>query len=203
MSRNNVTNLRLYTGIAILILALFAGYGLFKRLSSAGSETVVTHEAIIEEIKTLGKMELATLYVKDIIEYKEVRNFLPDSKVLLMVSGEVNGCVDLQKLQEKDIELGDEKLVVYLPPPEICYSKVDHEHSKVYEKTSWILLDDDAELIDKTYKEADKYLKSPAVTQKAQQTAAEKAPEVLAPIFRKISGKKTVEVRFRTSPVLG
>jgi len=202
MSVKKPVNLRLYIGIAILVIAFFTGYGIFKRLRSAGSQTVVTHEAIIEEIKTMGKMELATLYVKDIIEYKEERAFLPDSKVLLMVSGEVNGCVDLQKLQEKDLELSGDKLVVYLPAPEICFSKVDHEHSKVYEKTSWILLDDDAELIDKTYKEADKYLKSPAVTQKAMQTAAEKAPEILGPIFKKISGKKTVEVRFRTTPVL-
>lgn len=202
MSVKKPVNLRLYIGIAILVVAVFTGYGIFQRLRSAGSQTVVTHEAIIEEIKTMGKMELATLYVKDIIEYKEERAFLPDSKVLLMVSGEVNGCVDLQKLKDKDLELTEDKLVVYLPPPEICFSKVDHEHSKVYEKTSWILLDDDAELIDKTYKEADKYLKSPAVTQKAMQTAAEKAPEILEPIFKKISGKKTVEIRFRTTPVL-
>lgn len=203
MMEKKPVNLRLFAGLAILLTAFFAGYGLYMRIRSAGSKTLVTHEALVEEIRTMGKMELATLYVKDIIEYKEVRNFLPDSKVLLMVSGEVNGCVDLQKLSGKDIMLEEDKLTVYLPDPEICYSKVDHEHSKVYEKTSWILLDDDAELIDKTYKEAEKYLKSEAITRKALHTAAEKAPAILEPIFKKISGKNTVEIRFRTMPLLG
>lgn len=192
-----------FIGIAILIVAIMFGYGLYKKATSLEPKVEVSHQSIVQEIKTMGKMELVTLSVKDIVEYKITRRLLPDSKVLLQVSGEINACIDLQKLQDADVELKETSMTIYLPAPEICFTKVDHENSKIHDKTSWVLLDDDAELIENTYKEADKHLKTPELTNKAIQTAIEKAPEILAPIFKRLSGKDSVEVKFRKTPVVG
>lgn len=192
-----------FIGLGIIIVAIFVGLGLFNKLKNTEPKIEVSHQSIVQEIKTMGKMELATLYVKDIIEYKVTRKFLPDSKVLLQVSGEVNACIDFQKIQDADVEFTDKSTVIYLPTPEICYTKVDHENSKVHDKTSWIFLDDDAELIDQSYKEADRHLKSDAITEKAIQTAIEKAPEILAPIFKTISKSDAITIKFRKTPLKG
>lgn len=192
-----------FIGIGILIVASFIGWGLFNKLKNTEPKIEISHQSIVQEIKTMGKMELTTLYVKDIVEYKVKRRFLPDSKVLLQISGEVNACIDFQKILDADVEVSDKTLIIYLPTPEICYTKVDHENSKVHDKTSWILLDDDAELIDESYKEAERHLKSDAITEKAIQTAIEKAPEILAPIFKTISKSDSVSVRFRKTPLKG
>lgn len=194
---------RYFIGISIIIVGIFIGLGIFQKLKNSEPKVEISHQTILQEIKTMGKMELVTLSIKDIVEYKVTRNLLPDSKVLLQVSGEVNACIDFQKIAEADIETKEKSIKVILPTPEICFTKVDHENSKVHDKTSWILLDNDADLIDASYKEADKHLKSDAITEKAILSAIEKAPEILAPIFKTISGKDSVEITFRKTILKG
>ena len=46
-------------------------------------------------------------------------------------------------------------------------------------------------------------MKSEEVTRRAIEGAIEKAPEILEPIIRRISGKEEVEILFRKSPLIG
>jgi len=166
------------------------------------SKTVVTHEAIVEKIQQMGHIQVVKLNIKDIVEYKVERDIWPDSKVLLMVAGEVGAGIDLAALKECDIVKDGDKTIIYVPQPEINYSKINHEYTKIHDKTSWWLLDNDAELIDNSFKQAEAYLKSEAVNQQALQAAIKAAPEMLEPIFTKLVGAP-VQVKFRTQSLLG
>ena len=199
----NKSGLNYAIAIAIVIVGVFSGLALYKKLTNTEPEIQISHQAIVQEMQTMGKMQLLTLQIKDIIDYTVTRRFLPDSKVMLQVSGEVNACIDFQKIKPEDVHISDQGIKVYLPLPEICYSKVDHENSRIFDKQSWILLDDDAALIESTYKEAERFMKSEEVTRRAIEGAIEKAPEILEPIIRRISGKENVEIHFRKTPLIG
>lgn len=162
----------------------------------------VKHEAVVERIQLMGKVQLVQFHIRDVVEYKVERElFLPDSKVLMIVAGEIGACIDLQKLKDSDVKRGETKTVITLPAPEICYVKVNHERSTIYDKKSWMFLDDDAELMDKAYKEAERFLNRPEVQEPALTEARKNAPVILGPVFEKIAGQP-VEIRFGLKPLL-
>eukprot|EP01034_Spumella_vulgaris_P001819 gene1819-2385_t len=120
----------------------------------------------------------------------------------MIVAGEIGACIDLQKLKDTDVEKGETVTRITLPAPEICYVKVNHERSTIYDKKSWMLLDDEAQLMDKAYKEAELFLNRPEVQAPALEEAKKNAPMILAPIFEKIAGQP-VEIEFKKSLPLG
>lgn len=194
-------------GVSDLIpFALAIGLGLFVfwvyRGLGFSEKEEVKHEAVVERIRLMGKVQLVQFHIRDVVEYKVERNlFLPDSKVLMIVAGEIGACIDLQKLKDSDVKRGETKTVITLPAPEICYVKVNHERSTIYDKKSWMFLDDDAELMDKAYKEAEKFLNRPDVQEPALTEARKNAPTILAPVFEKIAGQP-VEIEFGLKPLL-
>lgn len=189
----------------ILPFALAIGLGLFifsiYRSVSFSEKEETKHEAVVERIRLMGKVQLVQFHIRDVVEHKVERNmFLPDSKVLMIVAGELGACIDLQKIKDSDVRRGETKTVITLPPPEICYVKVNHERSSIYDKKSWMFLDDDAELMDKAYKEAERFLQRPEVQEPALIEARKNAPAILAPVFEKIAGQP-VEITFGTKPL--
>lgn len=181
-------------GLALLI------FWIYRSFAFSGREEV-KHEAVVERIRLMGKVQLVQFNIRDVVEYRVERNLLPDSKVLMIVAGEIGACIDLQKLKDADVQRGEAKTVVTLPAPEICYVKVNHERSTVYDKTSWMFLDDDAELMDKAYKEAEKFLNRPDVQEPALTEARKNAPAILGPVFERLAGQP-VEVKFGLKPLL-
>ena len=97
----------------------------------AGGEIEVSHNALLQKITSMGKLELVKYNFRDVVESKIKKDLLPDAKVLLIVSGEATGCLDLTKIRVADIEEGSDTLVVHLPEPEICNYKIDHSKSRV------------------------------------------------------------------------
>lgn len=186
------------------VLALVLGllvYFVYRSFTFTEKEEV-KHEAVVERIRLMGKVQLVQFNIRDVIEYKVERNmFLPDSKVLMVVAGEIGACIDLQKIKDADVKRGETKTTIVLPAPEICYVKVNHERSSIYDKKSWMFLDDDAELMDKAYKEAEKFLNRPDVQLPAIVEAEKNAPVILAPVFEKIAGQP-VEISFATKRIL-
>lgn len=188
--------------LGIITAVILSVVFVYRIIQSTENKESITHEAVVEKIRLMGKLQLVQFQIKDIIEYKIERPmFLPDSKVLMMVSGEIGACVDLQKLKDTDVESDEKGVKIFLPSPEICYTKVNHEHSKIHHKRSWMLLDDDAELLDKSYKEAEKYLNRPDVQLPALVEAEKNASQILVPIFEKIAGKQ-VTVSFRKKAIV-
>lgn len=188
--------------LGIITAVILSIVFVYRIIQSTENKESITHEAVVEKIRLMGKLQLVQFQIKDIIEYKIERPmFLPDSKVLMMVSGEIGACVDLQKLKDTDVEPDEKGVKIFLPSPEICYTKVNHEHSKIHHKRSWMLLDDDAELLDKSYKEAEKYLNRPDVQLPALVEAEKNASQILVPIFEKIAGKQ-VTVSFRKKAIV-
>jgi hypothetical protein len=156
----------------------------------------MNEDVMVEKIISMGKLELVKYSMKDVIEKKEIRTFLPDKRILFVAVGEVTGCIDLTKVKKSDINLQTDSVTVYLPKPEICYTKLDHQKSRVYDISgSWFPLDT-KNLVEGIYKVAEQQILKNAQQMGILKKTEENAELIFKPFLENITGKK-VTVKFR------
>lgn len=157
---------------------------------------VVTEDVMVQKITAMGKLELVKYSMKDVIERRQPHVLLPDERVLLVAVGEVTACIDLTKVHKQDIVQADSTVTVTLPKPEICYYKLDHQQSKVYDVSGTFFSEHTKNMVEDTYKLAEQRLLDNArqmnITGKAQQNAQ----TIFKPLLESISAKKVV-LKFR------
>ena len=106
--------IRLIPLFLVVALAVYAWEKLkdFKNPFNSG-EVEVTQSGLLQQISSMGKLELVKFNFRDVVESKIKKKLLPDAKVLLIVSGEATGCLDLTKIRLGDITEKDRVLVVH------------------------------------------------------------------------------------------
>ena len=180
-----------------LITILFLIY-MFFYIKRALFETKIelTEDVMIEKITNMGKLELVKYSMKDVIEKKEIRRIWPDKRILFVAVGEVTGCIDLSKVRKQDITSTADSVTISLPRPEICYIKLDHQRSKVYDVSGAWFPTDTKNMIEDIYKIAEQKLLKNAQEMKILLKTQENALLIFKPMLENISGKK-VGVKFR------
>ncbi len=154
----------------------------------------VTHQTVLKAVEDLGKLELVRYQFRDVVEYTE-RGLVVDDKLALIVAGEAVGCLDLRKVKAQDVVLqGDSVVRITLPAPELCYYKVDHRKSKVFQKDTFFF-SDDAALVDKAYRYADAQVRRAALNSGILAQTQANADKILVPLLTKLSGRRVVIVQ--------
>lgn len=182
--------IRLIVVVAIAIAAIFL-WEQGKNFNLFGIKDVqTTHNIVLKEMTTLGKLELAKFTFRDVVEQQLVRDFLPDPKALLIVQGEAIGCIDLTKVGDKDITIENDTVYVKLPKPELCSHKIDHSKSKIFQ-TEYAFMNEDL-LLDEAYRRAEKQIYQSALDSGILEQTQKNAELVLKPLFENLTGKKVV-----------
>jgi len=183
--------IRLIPLFLVVFLTIFAWEKLkdFKNPFSSG-EVEVSHNVLLQQISSMGKLELVKYNFRDVVESKIKKDLLPDAKVLLIVSGEATGCLDLTKIKVSDIAENGDTLVIHLPEPEICNYKIDHSKSKVYD-TEYAFLDE-AKLVDNAFQKAEREIAQNAQSMGILEQTKKSAEQVLKPFLENVSKKKVV-----------
>lgn len=153
-------------------------------------QTVVNHHMVVEKMESLGKLELVKYYIKDIVEHEVIKDWWLDPKVILIVSGEVAGCINLAKIDSSSIDMDSATVRIKLPQPEICYFKINHQESKVYKMENEYF--SQPELVDKAYRIAEKQLESAAIKMKILDQTKVNAELVLKPLLEQLTNKKVI-----------
>lgn len=161
------------------------------------TRTELNEDMMIEKITGMGKLELIKYSMKDVLEQKELRIFLPDKRILFVAAGEVAGCIDLTKVKKTDIvKEGTDSLTINLPQPEICYFKLDHQRSKVYDVSGVWFPNDSKDMVEGIYKIAEKKMLQNAREQDILGKTKQNANRIFKPMLENITGKK-VGVTFK------
>lgn len=183
--------------IAVLVAGLLAiweqirGSSLLSRFRRDGN---TTQSIVLKEITSLGKLELVKYTFKDIVEHEQVNTYLPNANAILIVEGEATGCVDLTKITATDISSEDDSLTVYLPKPELCTWKINHDRSRVYDTRFSFL--DQSQLVSDAYRKAERQVRQSALDGGILDQTRQNAHQMLRPLLERISGKK-VGLAFR------
>lgn len=177
--------------IIILGVVLWFGYKSVKNFFTKKEQIIINQTTVLQEIESLGKLELVKYHFKDVVEFeKEDYSWLPSSKVVLIAAGEAVGCIDLKKIKQQDIVQLKDTVIINLPPAELCYFKINHEQSKVYDMQYTYF--QDKNLIDHAYRAAEKQLKNAALQLDILEKTRQNAEIILKPILEKTSGKKVI-----------
>ncbi len=194
--------LRLLPGIVVVLLAVFLW--LKFAAGNAGEEMRIQHQMILSEVEELGKLELVKYRMRDIIEIdKFSKRYLDlgifriqkgsDAKAVLIASGEAVACIDLLKLKSRDI-MGTDTITINLPRPELCYYKIDHQNSRLFNLQKGTLMSDAEfnKFIDTAYAEAEAQMMRAALDGGILKEAETMAYKMLEPLLQRIAGKPVV-----------
>ena len=173
----------------ILILVVLLGFFIFKKFKQS-DKVLITHDALVEKIESMGKMELTKFTIKNVLTKQVVKEWWPDSKVLFIAVGEAVGCIDLTKVDKEDVKRTGDSITISLPKPEICYIKLNHEKSKVYDISGVYFKEDTKQIVEEVYLLAEKELEKEAKEMGIIAETEKNARLILKPIFENITGKK-------------
>ncbi|MFZ4862878.1 DUF4230 domain-containing protein [Sphingobacterium sp. Mn56C] len=170
-----------------VVVLIGIGWFLFLKFKPQ-TQVFSSHQTLLEKIEAMGKLQLVKYQFSDIVEHKNVTTFLPDASVLLIVKAEAVGCVDLGKLKAADVQVIQDSAAIVLPSAEVCYVKIDHSNSKVYDTKMAFFRE--AQLVDEAFKSAEKQIyKEVQQSDILKQTEAN-AVHVLKPLLEGLGFKK-------------
>jgi hypothetical protein len=192
--------IRLITLSIILVVVVFVGLKIFG--FGKPTEPIITHNMLLQEVTAIGKLELVKYHFKDVVEYQKeqtdysiINRMLPKAKAVLIVSGEAIGCIDLTKITTNDISDNKDTMYVYLPKPEMCVNKIDHQQSKVYDLANGYFVEQ-GKMVSDAYAAAETQIQQSALSMGILEQTNENAIKILGPMLEKIAGKKVV-LRFK------
>jgi hypothetical protein len=182
--------------VALIITGLLIFLFFYIKHQFNTTRTEVTQDAMVSKVIAMGKLELVKYSMKDVVEKKELHTILPDSRVLFVAVGEVTACIDLTKVAKSDITQGKDTVNITLPQPEICYVKLDHQKSRVYDVSGVWFADKSKNMVEDVYKIAEKKMLTTATEMNLLGKARENANLIFKPFLENVSGIKVV-VRFK------
>ena len=180
----------------------------FQRMEG-GKE--IYQNTILNRVDQMGKMELVKYSFQEVTEIKKMADYIdfklfkyrpiPDARAVLISQGSATGCIDLSLITEEDLTERNDTLYVTLPPPELCYFKIDLENSRLYDlKVTYMSEADRKSFIQELYRVAEKEIRDTAMETGILDQTRENAQIILKPLFESISGK-TVMIQVKMDPV--
>jgi hypothetical protein len=99
--------------------------------------------AVVQEIKELKRLETSSFTIEKIIDARTQGNVFQEllygDKILLIAHGQVVAGIDLGKLEQNQISVKGKSVAVKLPQPEIFFTRLDNNLTKVYDRQQGLL----------------------------------------------------------------
>ena len=172
----SVILIALLVGVVGLVVFLrFATTGLPGRMANliAGrTETIGTSvPAVVEKIQKLNRLETVVYSLDSVVEGAKTSPVFPDilaaDRVLLVVHGQSIAGIDFSKLKPEDVRVDSadqHSIHINLPPSELFVTTLDNEHTRVYARTTGLLVPVDQNLESDTRAKAQQQLQAAALS---------------------------------------
>jgi hypothetical protein len=158
-------------------LALFVRYattGVLGRMATliTGRSTIfdTSVPVVVEKIQRLSRLETVVYSLDTVVEGDRSSPLLPDAlagdRILLVVHGESIGGIDLAQLKPEDVRIdaGSHGIHVTLPPSQLFVTTLDNQHTRVYARTTGLLVPVDQNLESDTRAKAQDQLQKAALS---------------------------------------
>lgn len=204
------------TTVVLILLALIlgaVGFAIYLRQSSSAfSEHLAGYLSrrdesfntsvpfVVNKIRTLNRLETVVYSLDSVVEGDRSSPVFPDvlvgDKILLVVHGESIAGVDLSKLKPDEVRIdkNTRSIHVNLPPSEIFLTTLDNQHTRVYSRTTGLLVPQDANLESDTRAKAEVQLREAALKDGILDTARKNAQATVSTLLFGL-GFQHVDVR--------
>jgi hypothetical protein len=198
----------LVTGLAIgasiaLLLALLAGRarsGAIETLWSAltSRNTRITSQgSVVERIQRLQRLETVVYNMDKIVTGEKdnpiLPNFLAGDRLLMLVHGQVVAGVDFSQLRSGDIQVNAKAVHVHMPNPRVLMTRLDNSRTRVYSRSTGLLVPVDPNLESEVRLEAEQELLHEALQGGILVTARQNAQSTITSLLLGLGFEK-VEV---------
>jgi hypothetical protein len=180
--------LSLVIGAAALAVFLrHATTGALARVATAITGRTTTFDtsvpAVVQRIQRLSRLETVVYSIDTVVEGDKSSPVLPDllagDRLLLVVHGQSIAGIDLAQLRPEDVHISDRNGVrsirVILPASQLFVTTLDNQHTRVYARSTGLLVPVDQNLESDTRAKAEHQLQQTALSDGILDTARKNA----------------------------
>ena len=159
---------------AVVVFVRQATVGIPARLASFITGRTTTFDtsvpAVVQKIQRLNRLETVVYSIDTVVEGSKSSAVLPDllagARLLLVVHGQSIAGIDLAQLKPEDVRITNsgQTIHVTLPPSQVFLTSIDNEHTRVYVRSTGLLVPADPNLETDTRAKAEKQLQASALS---------------------------------------
>lgn len=154
--------------------------------------------AIVQRIQRLNRLETVVYSLDTIVEGSKSSAVLPDllagDRILLVVHGQAIAGIDLSQLKSEDIRVTDvngaRAVHVTLPASQLFSTTLDNQHTRVYARSTGILVPVDQNLESETRAKAELQLQQTALSDGILDTARKNARSTITMLLYSLGFQK-------------
>jgi hypothetical protein len=160
-------------GAALVVFLRHATSGFMARIASSltsrPTSVNTSIPAIVQKIRGLNRLETVVYSIDSVVEGSKSSAVLPDllagDRILLVVHGQSIAGIDLSKLKSEDITITNngQSIQVTLPASQIFATNLDNQHTRVYMRSTGVLVPADPNLETDTRAKAEQQIQQTAL----------------------------------------
>ena len=169
--------------VAFVVFTYKAKSGVWDRLAAIVTGRGLTIDTslptVVNKIQRLRRLETVTYSLDKIVEGERQSPVLPDflvgDKLLLVVHGSVVAGIDLSQLKTSDVHIDGRSIQVHLPASQIFVTSLDNTKTRVYSRTTGLLVPEDPNLESEVRAKAQEQIQQAALADGILATATKNA----------------------------
>ena len=172
---------------AMAIFIRHSTTGILARVATAISGRTTAFDtsapSVVQKIQRLNRLETVVYSIDTVVEGSKSSTVLPDllagDRILLVVHGESIAGIDLAQLKPEDVRItdtnGSRSIHVTLPASQLFVTTLDNQHTRVYARSTGLLVPVDQNLESDTRARAQLQLQQTALADGILDTARKNA----------------------------
>lgn len=160
---------------AMVVFIRHATSGFLARVADGITGRTTTYDtsvpAVVQKIQRLNRLETVVYSIDTVVEGAKSSPVLPDllagDRILLVVHGQSIAGIDLSQLKPEDVRIsennGQRSIRVTLPASQLFVTNIDNQHTRVYLRSTGILVPADQNLESDTRAKAEQQLQQAAL----------------------------------------
>ncbi len=161
--------------VAVIVFLHSARTGISSRiatvLSGRQARFDISVPVVVDRIQSLNRLETVAYSLDTVVANQVSSPILPDilagDKILLVVHGQSLAGIDLSRLKPEDVRIDgpdSRSIHIALPPSEIFLTTLDNAHTRVYSRTTGLLIPADQNLESDARAKAQQQLQAAALS---------------------------------------
>jgi hypothetical protein len=127
----------------------------------------VSQPTVIASIRRLARLESVVYTMDKVVEGNRTSQYFPDfltgERLLLVVHGQAVAGVDLSRVQPANVDIEGKSVIITLPPAELLSVSLDNAKTRVFSRTTGLLVPADPDLETEVREKAEADLKQAAL----------------------------------------
>ena len=169
--------------VGLAVFLRHATSGILERAATAITGRATTFDtsvpAVVQRIQRLNRLETVVYSIDTVVEGDKSSPVLPDllagDRILLVVHGQSIAGIDLSQLKPEDVRIDGRSIHVTLPASQLFVTTIDNQHTRVYARSTGLLVPVDQNLETDTRAKAQQQLQQTALSDGILDTARKNA----------------------------